>query len=284
MKKLGSNINSSEKLTSISTGTFDNIIGRNQNIIVQRFNKWSTINIQTITAPFEKYEYTGREGLVMKEKIPTEFLIKSFIFFKQVHDKYKTEAFSLIVRNKKNNSMELYIPTQVVSGALVNYTLPEKFNEQYEILVNLHSHHTMKISFSSTDDKDDKGQTTISGVIKDIYDNPEIDLRIWSINKFIDLDVRDVFDLEDKKLNITLDEYLKYPHLLDLLENKWNLKMDDGWIKKIIKSKPIINNKKYMNNKNKNVPVYHKDPLDEYYDDEWDSIMDKDIPKGRWYK
>jgi PRTRC genetic system protein A len=287
MKKLNSNIKDSEKLISLIGSNFENIIGRNQNIIVQRYNKWTTITVQDIIAPFEKFEYTGEDSLIMDEKIPVEYLIQSFKFFKEVHKKHKTEAFTLIVRNKETDKISLYIPNQVVSSALVNYTLPDGFNKEYEILINLHSHHVMKISFSSTDDKDDKGQTTISGVIRNIYDSPEIDLRVWSINKFIDLDVRDIFDFDNIDLVITLDDYLSYPNLLDLLEHKYKVSYNPNWIKKI--KKPIIstykndklNNLSKFNNR-KNAPVYYDDPMDEY--DIEDYLADRDYPRKGWSK
>ena len=71
--------------------------------------------------------------------------------------------------NTKTKSHTLYIPQQVVSGAHV--TFGWELPEDCVLMFELHSHHTMGITFSSTDDTNDSSLDIlphISCVLKNI--------------------------------------------------------------------------------------------------------------------
>jgi len=242
MKLLNKNIYSASELISLSESNLENFIGQNQNIIVQKFSQWSIIYVQPIVAPLEKFQYSGPQGLIMDKKIDIKLLLQSYLFFREVYNRYQTEAFSFVVKNRKTNEISLYIPHQVISGSNVTYSIDNEFDKDYEILINLHSHHIMPISFSSTDDEDDKNQTTISGVLKNLNNNPSIDFRVWAINKFLKLSINDIFNTT--KVKITLEEYLKYSNLFELLQVKYpEVDLEIDWLDKISCLKPQSFNK-----------------------------------------
>lgn len=58
------------------------------------------------------------------------------------------------------------------SPASLRYAMP-----QGQVLLDLHSHHAMRAYFSATDDRDDSG-LSVSAVIGNIYERPEIVVRV----------------------------------------------------------------------------------------------------------
>lgn len=66
----------------------------------------------------------------------------------------------------------LAVPQQDASAARVSYTMPHHGQR----LIDIHSHHSMPAFFSSTDDRDDTG-LSISAVVGQIFDQPEIAIR-----------------------------------------------------------------------------------------------------------
>lgn len=251
MKLLDRNIENPKELISLCESNIENFIGKNQNIIVQKFTQWAIIHVQPIVAPFEKFQYNGPQGLIMNNKINIKLLLQSYLFFQEVYNKYHAEAFSFIVRNRNTDEISVYIPHQVISGAIVTYSIDDEINEDYEILINLHSHHVMTISFSVTDDEDDKNQTTISGVLRNLKNDPLFDFRVWSINKFLNLSINDIFNTNN--VNITLEEYLKYSNLFELLQVKYpEVDLEPVWMDKVVLQQVPQIQKKFIS------PVYYR--------------------------
>lgn len=66
----------------------------------------------------------------------------------------------------------LAVPEQDASAVRVSYKMPRAG----QLLIDLHSHHSMPAYFSDTDDRDDQG-LSISAVVGHIFDRPQIAIR-----------------------------------------------------------------------------------------------------------
>ncbi|KPL89973.1 Mov34/MPN/PAD-1 family protein [Herpetosiphon geysericola] len=73
----------------------------------------------------------------------------------------------------RNNGVRLIAPTeQHASAGSVRYAMPQE-----PVLLDIHSHHTMRAYFSGTDDRDDQG-LSISMVVGNIFEKPEAVARL----------------------------------------------------------------------------------------------------------
>jgi PRTRC genetic system protein A len=66
----------------------------------------------------------------------------------------------------------LAVPDQDASALRVSYQMPRRG----QLLIDVHSHHRMAAYFSTTDDHDDRG-LSVSAVVGNIFDRPEITIR-----------------------------------------------------------------------------------------------------------
>lgn len=129
-------------------------------------------------------------------KIPKEELFKIQKFFYAVCDIYgPNEAMVHIYWDKVNKKYVTVALEQRVSAAHVSY----KRNKEYELnddmllVMDIHSHDTMSAFFSGTDNRDEK-ETRLFGVIGRVL-SPTMDMkfRYGVANKFVDLDIKDIF-------------------------------------------------------------------------------------------
>lgn len=146
-----------------------------------------------------------------KDKIPFELLYKFIRTSADVYNKYKSEFAACIFHDFINNRYELLIPIQKISGASVTYDPIEGFREYTNInnmnmVIDMHSHHTMNIGFSSTDDHSDENVGaigSISLVIKGINNfnfidpNKSIDIRLNIQGKSYSLPLDYIFDMKN---------------------------------------------------------------------------------------
>ena len=122
----------------------------------------------------------------------------------QVYRTMDAEMECFIIWNTETKAYELLVPTQTVSGATCDFEYTDLEVGKHEVVVDVHSHHSMTCSFSGTDDDDDSVTSYIphiSVVIKNIksFDFSDIgknlDIRLTYNGSFNDLSLNDVFDI-----------------------------------------------------------------------------------------
>jgi PRTRC genetic system protein A len=114
-----------------------------------------------------------------------------------------------LVWHEDKKKWELHIPLQEQSATSckpVGAALAP--GGSYErATIEVHSHHSMKAFFSSTDDKDEQG-FRIYGVLGTIFERPTLRLRIGVYGQFWEVPAEDFFELgEDGKDRVILDAY-----------------------------------------------------------------------------
>lgn len=136
---------------------------------------------------------------------PDILLMHEFICIAtKVYKRMSSECLGLIIYNSIANIFKIVYPDQIVNGASVSYKPDEvKLDSNSIIVADVHSHHTMGISFSGVDDHDDNKMSIIphiSIVAKkidaiDFTDlNKNIDCRLSIQGTRYNLKVNDVFD------------------------------------------------------------------------------------------
>ncbi len=164
---------------------------------------------------------------IVEWKFPKPSIQYLFEFLKRaayIYNLYKSEMEVFVLWDTVNKKHVFYIPEQEVSGASVNFTwnMPENCILMFE----LHSHHTMGISFSSTDDTNDSNVDIlphISAVLKNIDKfnlidmDANIDIRLSYIGNKITLKLKDIFEID----TYSMPQIKKYiPHVV--IANKHN--------------------------------------------------------------
>lgn len=168
-----------------------------------------TLNINTGYTVAPKVLLEKSALPVIEWKIPKPHINYLIDFFKRaayIYNLYHSEMEIFMLWNTKTKSHTLYIPQQVVSGAHV--TFGWELPEDCVLMFELHSHHTMGITFSSTDDTNDSSLDIlphISCVLKNIDKmnflnfNNNVDVRLSYLGNKIMLKLEDlfVFDVMD---------------------------------------------------------------------------------------
>lgn len=157
-------------------------------------------------------------------KPPSKNILEEILeIFKYVQKKSKEEIMVNLYWDKLDKKFILDIPNeQIISGTLVQYVYNKEYemSERYIKYLQIHSHHSMPASFSGIDDKDENSKLLcFYGVIGNINENSTIHnmgnrFRIWSGEKFLYIDIDDVFDIpKGKSLELPNETKLK----LDLI-------------------------------------------------------------------
>lgn len=166
-------------------------------------------------------------------KIPFKYYLMTLEFFQRMYKAYGTEAGLLFyyktdkvdlkhLKQLAGNGLILdgdliiYCPQQEVSGGVFIYSN----DETYEYLDNtaiqfccVHSHHTMGINWSGTDDaymKRFEGYT----VFRHIHQFGFTSTRT-SVDGFIDLDESDIWDVPEEILEVWQNKHIQVEHLVD---------------------------------------------------------------------
>lgn len=160
---------------------------------------------------------------VVEFKIPKPPVSLLYDFFKlgaMVYNEHKSEVEAFIIWNTTTKKHYLKIPTQTVSSATCEFNWNER-NADEIIVMDCHSHHTMSISFSSTDDHSDSPLGSliphISLVIKNIgsfswlIPDSNVSIRISYRKKFIDVKIADVFEVDQLISIEDLNKVVKKP-------------------------------------------------------------------------
>lgn len=101
-------------------------------------------------------------------------------------------------RNLANNNAEwqLVVPPQKQGRAWVRPTEQGPESSYARCIIECHSHHVMDAFFSSTDDKDEQG-FKIYVVLGNIFEQPQIRVRIGIFGYFYEMPADQIFDLPD---------------------------------------------------------------------------------------
>lgn len=203
----------------------------NQLILELDPNNYYKISVPTgFYCTLDKKEINSNEPLITKikfewkkNKIPIDLLFDFVKASAKVYNKYKSEFAACIFHNTKTDDYELLIPFQTVSGGSVTYSPSEGFSvyndiENMNCVVDLHSHHTMGIGFSSTDNHSDGiigAIGSVSLVIKKIdsfnFIDPDksVDIRFTIQGKNYELKLEDVFDMHDDLFDMADQDFIK---------------------------------------------------------------------------
>ena len=139
-----------------------------------------------------------KEGVTMKvPKIPLELLFNIIGFFKEVNNKFKSEAIIQVYWDRKAKSYFCFCPNQEVAGASCNFKRDTQMDKDYLLVMDIHSHDTMSAFFSGTDNGDEQ-ETRFYGVIGDIEKPwPDMKFRVKSgKSEPIEISLSEVFDIE----------------------------------------------------------------------------------------
>jgi hypothetical protein len=153
------------KLVSLDDGIYYNVSNNSFEIMFPVDMQTSYIS----TANSEKR--TGK--IIWKVNKPQVMLSLMFLYqASQVYRKHKSEVEGFIIYDNVTNKCELFYPGQKIASANVSDWDYSDIPDGKRLLIDMHSHHTMKIDFSSTDDKSDRTLSLLSPhlsiVIKDI--------------------------------------------------------------------------------------------------------------------
>lgn len=187
------------------------IIYNNKMYMFLNSNGFYSINIPTnfyVCNTGSNVDVVDEEPPILDWKIemPPLHLLDEFVKWSAyIYQKYHSEAAALLVWNTSSNSWRITYPYQTISGASVTFDMNNQsglLTEDDMIIIDLHSHHTMNIGFSSTDDHSDGtlgAISHISVVLKSIdkmnmlnYNN-NFDIRLTVQSTSYVLKIEDVF-------------------------------------------------------------------------------------------
>ena len=128
-------------------------------------------------------------------KIPFQALSEIISFFKSfVGEHTESEALAYVYWSFKEENFYVFIPKQIVSKDSVDSTLPDLDENEFLLVMEIHSHNTMASFFSRTDDRDEKATRlyTVIGRIDEVF--PQITTRISCGGKFVEINPSLVFE------------------------------------------------------------------------------------------
>lgn len=145
-------------------------------------------------------------GFFPAGKIPRHFLDKIVAFFKAVmkeNNGQNLEAQAFVIWNPEMG-YHIRIPEQTVSGAAVTYKWENFVGPNDVVVLDMHSHNNMGAFFSGTDDRDDNGNCTISGVVGKLSTTCEMVFRfnLPGNMKIANLNIPDIFASESESFEV----------------------------------------------------------------------------------
>lgn len=162
-------------MAEISTNTLANI------------NEYITINTNSYDIMFPILNLNYMENVSKTAKInwkvpkPSANLLFAMLYQAgQISNKYQSEVQFFILYNEDADRCEIFHPKQTISGATVSDWTYDEIPQGKRLLVDVHSHHTMGVDFSSTDDESDKNLSLFC---------PHISIVLRSINN---IDIRNI--------------------------------------------------------------------------------------------
>ncbi len=128
-------------------------------------------------------------------KISYYILSEVIAFFKSyINDENQYEALVYIYWSVKQNGYCVYVPEQTVSKTRINATLPSLDDDNFILVMEIHSHNTMPAVFSPTDNADEKATRlyTVIGRLDKVF--PDIKTRISVGGKYVEIEPSEVFE------------------------------------------------------------------------------------------
>ena len=173
-----------------------------------RENEVATFKVQPKSIPGAP---KVQQGFEMKlPKIPYALYQQTIAFFRGICEKMNNdEAAVQLYWNKKKEEYFIHVPIQEVSGASVNFTRDEAVESDKDCLLvmDIHSHNTMKAYFSGVDDNDEK-ETRLFGVIGELdEEHPSHAFRAVCGGTPIELSIWDVFENPLQNVEVPDDWY-----------------------------------------------------------------------------
>lgn len=176
------------------------------------------IDTNVVTAPTSILEKIKPNTIDWK--VPKPHINYVFEFIKRaayIYNLHKAEMEIFMLWDFKNKKHNMFIPEQTVSGATVQFewTIPK----DHALMFELHSHHTMSISFSGTDTQTDSSLDIlphISAVLKNIDKvdmlniDKNIDIRLSYLGNKIALKLSDLFEMETYNMPQVKKEIVQY--------------------------------------------------------------------------
>lgn len=186
------------------------IVYNNKMYMFLNSNGFYSINIPTnfYVCNGNNVEVVEEEPPILDWKIemPPLYLLDEFVKWSAyIYQNYRSEAAALLVWNIATSSWRITYPYQTISGASVTFDMNNQSGllaADDVIIIDLHSHHTMTIGFSSTDDHSDGtlgAISHISVVLKGINSmdvlnyNKNFDIRLTVQSTSYPLKIEDVF-------------------------------------------------------------------------------------------
>ena len=151
-----------------------------------------------------RYPAASAEIMWTIEKPPFDVLFEFLMTAASVYNRYKSEVTGWVVYDKSTQMVYMKYPLQVVSGGSSSeMKYDENLTSDETLLVVLHSHHTMKLSFSGVDTHDELITTmfpTLNVVVKSIDNfslinpNKNIDCRCCYMGAFYSVEWTELFE------------------------------------------------------------------------------------------
>lgn len=129
-------------------------------------------------------------------KVPYEMLAQIISFFRSyVTEDSELEAMVYVYWSAEENAYFAYAPKQTVTKDSIDTTLPDLDEEKFTLVMEIHSHNTMKAFFSLTDNADEKATRlyTVIGRLDKLF--PDLKTRASVGGKFIDIPPAEVFEM-----------------------------------------------------------------------------------------
>lgn len=142
-------------------------------------------------------------------KIPFRLLISIIQSFYSVYKRLNSEAAAHILYDLQNKRYVIEYPVQSVYETNVRYSRNIRSSKQFITVLDIHSHHTMKVNFSSMDDRDE-----INGQLYMIVKNMQLDNKVLTFElgcrfglngDFLTIDPISIFDHIQHNIEITDD-------------------------------------------------------------------------------
>ena len=131
-------------------------------------------------------------------KIPLSLLYSTVNFFREIYKKMKSEVYVQFYYDVKEEEYILHCPDQTVSGASVNYKNDEEYqNDNFVLVLEMHSHGSMGAFFSGTDDKDEKADRFFGVVGHVSRQDPEMKFRLCLGGKATEVSMFSIFQSEE---------------------------------------------------------------------------------------
>ena len=134
-------------------------------------------------------------------KIPATLLDITLSFFRQIYSKHSSEVFLQYFYDMEKEEYIVHCPQQTVGPGSVNYRRDTDYEKGKLLVFEIHSHGGMGAFFSGTDDNDEKDDRFfgVIGHVKEYY--PELKLRMSIGGRRKDIDVGDIFNLDESSYN-----------------------------------------------------------------------------------